>query len=242
VLNIVTKLIPGTIKDKIRSVIRPGSIDIAIRFVCWNYVPGDYLEFGCYSGVTFSHAYQMFQTTRKELIDRLSGKDKEIYQEAKPRFFAFDSFEGLPEAQEVDDNPYLPKHWKKSSFSMSQKQFEKTLHRKGISGDDVIIVKGWYNDTLTDDTKKQYNLRRASVVHIDCNYYESAILALNFITDLINDGTVIVFDDYNFFRGSPKYGQRAAFLEWLSKNPHIKATELTTHDWQSAAFFLNMKR
>lgn len=246
--NIMEKLILGVIKDEIRSLIKsigkePNEcIWAAVRFICWNQVPGDYLEFGCYSGRTFSYAYRMFQTTRESVMRALTEEDKLIFRQAKPRFFAFDSFEGLPETMKRDEHPYLPKHWKKVRFVTSQQEFEEILVSKGISGDDVFIIKGWYNETLTDETKKSYNLTRAGIVHIDCDYYESAILVLDFITDLVDDGTVIIFDDYNFFRGSPQLGERRAFSEWLSKNPHITATELARHDFSSVAFFLNLQR
>lgn len=248
-INLIKKLMPKVIKDEIKSlIISKGTsvnecIYVGVRFVCWNQIPGDYLEFGCYSGKTFSYAYQMSQLTRKSVTDQLTEEDKKVYERTKPRFFAFDSFEGLPpETMKVDDHPYLPKHWKKVTYTMSVEEFEKILAKKGISKEDIYIVKGWYHETLTDKTKKTYNLERAGMVHIDCDYYESAILVLDFISDLVDDGTVIVFDDYNFFRGFSQLGERRAFSEWLRKNPHIKATELARHDFHSVAFFLNVKR
>jgi len=125
---------------------------------------------------------------------------------------------------------------------MSQQEFEKVLYSSGIDLQDVHVIKGWYDQTLTSETKKAYNLTHASVVHIDCDYYESAIMALNFVTDLVCDGTVIIFDDYNYFRGSPELGERKAFAEWLSINPNVIATELARHGFARVAFFLNLRQ
>jgi hypothetical protein len=183
----------------------------------------------------------MFQLTRKSVMAELTEEDKIIYEQAKPRFFAFDSFEGLPEAVEADDHPYLPKHWKKGTLTTSIEDFKEILAKKGVNKDDIYTVKGWYHETLTEKTKKIYDLEKASMIHIDCDYYESAILALDFITDLIDDGSVIILDNYNFFRGHPQLGERRAFSEWLKKNAHVTATQLATNDFHSVAFFLNVK-
>jgi hypothetical protein len=244
----IKRLIPGGVRRKIRSAVTGNalpaneSIRVGVRFVCWNQIPGDYLEFGSYSGTSFCYAYQTFQHTRKCVTAELGDEDKRAFENAKPRFFTFDSFEGLPEAAKVDAHPYMPKHWKNATFSMGVGDFERILAKHGVDNADVHIVKGWYRDTLTDETKARYRLQKAAMVHIDCDYYESALAVLDFITDLVEDGTVVVFDDYNCFRGSPDLGERRAFSEWLAKNPHITATELARHDFCSVAFYLNIKR
>jgi hypothetical protein len=218
-------------------------IRCGVRFVCWNYVPGDYLEFGCYSANSFAYAYEVFESTRSDVASQLIDADRAAFQAEKPRFFAFDSFEGLPPSEKTtDDHPYLPKHWKKIRYAMSQPDFEAALSARGVDSASVRIVKGWYEQTLTPETKDRHQLTRASVIHIDCDYYESAIRALDFATDLVQDGTVIVFDDYNYFRGHPMLGERRAFSEWLSRNPGITATELARREFESVAFFLTVGR
>ncbi len=241
----IRRLVPIPIKREIKSYIKEPNkcIACAVRFVSFNQVSGDYLEFGCSSGRTFCYAYQMFQNCREEVLSSLPARDRLALEKAKPRFFAFDSFEGLPAPSgERDRHPYSPKHWKEGNFAMNLGQFKKVLVSKGINARDVRVIKGWYDQTLTEETKEAHHLTRASVVHIDCDYYESAILALDFVTDLVDDGTVIIFDDYNYFRGSPSLGERKAFSEWLSNNPHIRATELARHDFDKVAFFLNISK
>lgn len=244
-LNKMRRIVPVSIKHEIKSFIKEPNECIAcgVRFVVFNQVPGDYLEFGCSSGSTFCHAYKTFRNCREEMLSSLETRERLALEKAKPRFFAFDSFEGLPASSgEKDCHPYFPIHWKEGSFKMSQQGFRKILVSRGIDVRDVFIIKGWYDQTLTAETKVLHRLNRASVVHIDCDYYESAILALDFVTDLVDDGTVIIFDDYNYFRGSPSLGERKAFSEWLSNNPHIRATELARHNFDKVAFFLNINK
>ena len=208
------------------------------RFVCWNHIPGDYLEFGCHSGRTFCNAYQTFHETRALVADSIEPEALEHHYREKPRFFAFDSFEGLPESQAMDDHAYRPAHWARSKYAFSVDDFKKVLAKERIDRSDVHIVAGWYDRTLTEETKRGHDLTHAAMVYVDCDYYESTVPVLNFVTDLVQDGTVIVFDDYNFYRGSPDLGQRRAFSEWLGRNLHIKAIELARHDFNVVGFYL----
>jgi len=211
---------------------------VAVRFVCWNQVPGDYLEFGCGFGRSFIEAYRLFQATRASVGSELNAADRTTFERTRPRFFAFDSYQGLPEVTGVDQHPYLPLHWKKAEYAFSVEAFKGALREAEVAEADVRIVDGWYGSTLTGATKTRHELSKAALVHVDCDYYESAVLVLDFVTDLVQDGTVIVFDDYNFFRGSPRLGERRAFGEWLERNSHLQAIELARHDFSSTAFYL----
>ena len=70
--------------------------------------------------------------------------------------------------------------------------------------------------------KAQHKLTAAAIVHIDCDLYSSTKTALHFITDLIVDGTVIIFDDWFNFIASPVKGEQRAAPEWLIQNPQIR--------------------
>ena len=214
---------------------------VGVRFVCWNQVPGDYLEFGCGFGRSFIESYHLFRSTRSSVASELNANDRATFERTRPRFFAFDSYEGLPEVTGVDQHPYLPLHWKKSEYAFSVASFKRALQQAKVAEADVRIVDGWFGSTLTGATKARHEISRAALVHVDCDYYESAVLVLDFVTDLVQDGTVIVFDDYNFFRGSPRLGERRAFGEWLDRNPHLHAIELARHDFSSTAFYLTSR-
>lgn len=224
-----------------RAATRNHCVLVGVRFVCWNQIPGDYLEFGCGTGRTFVESYRVFQKTRATVAEELSSEDRACHEISKPKFFAFDSFEGLPDASGIDKHPYSPRHWRKSKYAFSVDGFERTLSQHGVPVTDVRIISGWFSQTLTQATKTSRGLTQAAMVYIDCDYYKSTVPVLDFITDLVQDGTVIVFDDFNFFRGSPELGERRAFTEWLERNSHIQAIQLAQHDFSTIAFYLRVK-
>jgi hypothetical protein len=157
---------------------------------------GDYLEFGVYRGASFIMASQ------------LAGK----YQQESMRFFAFDSFQGLPDSE--------GETFQKGEYQCSREMFTKIIKQGGMDIDKVTIVEGFYEDCLTDSVKSEYNLDWASIIHMDCDIYSSTKKALQFIEDLVGPGSVIIFDDWHAFdesdrkEGGEMFGEEKAFNDW----------------------------
>lgn len=192
-----------------------------MNFVHKCKIPGDYLEFGVFKGSTFAEAYKIAKA--KKLNDM--------------RFFAFDSFEGLPESGGIDRDFG---QFEKGEYNATLQQF--TSHIKKQLGDqpkDLIVVPGWFEKTLTPEIKRKFEMKSAAIVWIDCDLYESTIPVLDFVTDLLVDGTIIVFDDWFFFKGNPNRGEQKAFREWLAKHPEIKASEYHKYFWHGNSFIVH---
>jgi hypothetical protein len=210
-------------------------LEIALDFVVANNVIGDYLEFGVFRGKSFAHAYKFY-------TERFSGykKLKEIFAEdpflnQQTKFFAFDSFEGLPQDNDTD----IPLHWIGSDTMKCDKNtFVKSLQEYGVDLSAVNIIEGFYENSLCDSLFDTFNLKQAAVIHIDCDLYSSTKTVLNFITPLIADGTVFVFDDFFYYKGHPSKGERGAFNEWLNENRQFSATELCKY-YPAAAYIIN---
>ena len=157
--------------------------------------PGDYLEFGTFYGKSFAMAH---------LFARRTGFNK-------MRFFAFDSFEGFPH----DEGTFRAGH-----LVVTKKFFSKYIKSRGVDTRRVVITEGIFKDSLTESVKTAHKLERASVVHLDCDLYESTRDALNFIEDLVQPNTILIFDDwraYDYLEGPEKanaMGQQKAFAEW----------------------------
>ena len=191
-----------------------------MNFVHKCKIPGDYLEFGVFKGSTFTEAYKIAKAKK------INGM----------RFFAFDSFEGLPESSGIDKDSG---QFEKGEYKFSIERFKDNLKKAGINLKDVKIIPGWFDQVLNSGLKKELGLENTAVVWIDSDLYESAVPALDFITDLVVDGTIIVFDDWFFFKGNPNRGEQRAFGEWLAKNPQIRVSEFHKYFWHGNSFIVH---
>jgi len=196
----------------------------ALNFGLGSQIEGDYLEFGVSKGVTMAAA---FRHARKLGLNAI-------------RFYAFDSFEGLPEISGQDAEG--PCHYHKGQYACGLEQFKKNLTLSGADLNRLTIVQGWYSDVLNDKTKKNLPLKKAAVVWIDCDLYESTAPALEFITDYVQTGTILCFDDFYCFAGDPDRGESRALKEWLAKHPRIKAIEYRKYEAAGLSFILNVSR
>ena len=182
-------------------------------------IPGNYLEFGVYRGTTFAHAYHC-----------MAG----LFGDMK--FYAFDSFQGLPALKGIDVEGGYTSNFREKEFSCSEQEFVENLRNSGVKLDRVITVKGWYDDTLDPVKAKGYGVNKAAVIWIDCDLYESTVPVLQFITPYLSIGTVIVFDDWKCYRNQPTFGEQRACREWLDANPRIALAELLSIGSHGLAF------
>ena len=117
------------------------------------------------------------------------------------------------------------------------------LRRHGVDPDEVQLVPGWFEQSLTPDTRAALDVDRVGIVMIDCDLESSARLALDFCAPLMAR-TVIFFDDWDFkdlaTRGR---GEAAAFEAWRSEHPEFEIEErpeLRYSRW-ARAFMLTRK-
>ena len=182
-----------------RRFIRPDGrlphFELAFDDVASKKVEGDYLEFGVYRGSSFVTAYQ---SARRHGLHGM-------------RFFAFDSFEGLPDG-EGDVHS-------KGEYVCTEETFTQIATKAGVPRDVLQVVGGFYDQTLNASTKSERALQKASVVYVDCNLYSSTKLVLEFIEDLIDVGSILMFDDWHVFgRDNSEFGEVKAFSEWRLKD------------------------
>ena len=98
------------------------------------------------------------------------------------------------------------------------------------------IIKGFYKETIENKTTKDLNIDKARVVMIDCDLKESTRLALEFIKPSIQEGTIILFDDFVFFKGSKNKGEYGAFVDFRKKYPEILFRKIFDYGYGSRAF------
>jgi O-methyltransferase len=135
-------------------------------------------------------------------------------------YYLFDSFQGLPKAQEIDgksaldwqtdingtmyfDNCYAPKEYAEEAMSIS-------CAKKYTLGE------GWFEETLPNfksDTQ-------IALLRLDADWYESTKTCLDNLFDLVKEGGLIILDDYYAWDGCSK-----ALHDFLSKNSRSERIE-----------------
>jgi O-methyltransferase len=173
----------------------------AIRYVVSENIPGDLVECGTARG---GSAALMGLT-----LQRLS---------ASRMLWVFDTFEGLPQATESDPDweiaqLYTGSH--RGSFSEVQALFE----QMGILAQSQL-VKGFFQKTLPN-----CDVEAVSVLHLDCDWYESVKTCLDYLYDRVTPGGVIQIDDYGHWKGARKAVDE--FLRRRSIQVHLRRLDYT---------------
>ncbi len=175
---------------------------------------GDYLEFGVCYGTSM---LCMHQTIKKLKLNNV-------------RMVGFDSFEGLPAIAAEEDNG----KWKPGEFATRMETTVKFLSEKGVDWDNTFLIKGWFSDTLTEETKKKYSISKASVIMVDCDIYSSSKASLDFCAPLIKDTAIIFFDDWI----GNEVGEGKAVAEFMAENPHLKVEKFGTYNPSGEIFLV----
>lgn len=185
----------------------------ALTYLGRNGAAGDYLEFGVFYGASMACMYRAAKDLGWDTL----------------RFFGFDSFEGLPKKSATKD---IKGHlWDEGDFKAELQDTKQFLAEAQVDLNRVVLTKGFFADSLTDELVRKYDILKASLIMIDCDLYEGAKQALNFCAPLIRDEAIVFFDDWI---SSSRIGERLAFEEFLAENTDLRAEEFTGY-WYTEA-------
>lgn len=197
------------------------ALSAALHQVRDGNVAGDYYEFG----MAFGYSFWWTQKTAK----RLGLCDM--------RFFGFDSFAGLP----APIGPDAGTDFKQGDYAASWATVTRNLTKHGVDWSRTTLIAGFYDRSLNEGLKQQHGMRKAAVALIDCDLYSSTVPVLNFLNSLLQDGTVLLFDDWNCFGASDSHGERRAFQEFLSCHPQWHAEPLSSFGWHGQSFVMRQR-
>tara|TARA_B100002052_G_scaffold251894_1_gene240245 strand:+ start:392 stop:1192 length:801 start_codon:yes stop_codon:yes gene_type:complete len=212
----------------------------AASYLVKNQIKGDYLEFGVWKGNSFIEAYNQIQDYSKMFFSPRStlgrgNKDlTNIFENM--RFHAFDSFEGLS----YSSNTNKPIQYFEGNYKAEEALFRSKLEEAQLDMSRVTITKGWFNETLKEELAKNLNLKEVAISYIDCDLYEPALEALNFITPYVRTGTILIFDDWFRNKGNTNEGVQGAALKWQSENENIYLQHFYSCDTRTALFIVQV--
>jgi hypothetical protein len=112
--------------------------------------------------------------------------------------WAFDSFEGLPEADAALDGDEA-QDWTGECLGAEDKLREG--FRRFAQPERLHVVKGWFEDTFPDAVA---DVGRVALLHADGDWYESVKLTLETFYDRIAPGGYVVLDDYGHWIGAKR--------------------------------------
>lgn len=195
------------------------SVKLAIETLLENETDdalGNYLEFGVSRGTSMSAVYHVLKELKLDNV----------------QLIGFDSFEGMPKDSEKEG-------WATGQYHSTITATTNYLKDKNVDMERVHLVKGWFSDTLSEETKKDLNITKASIIMVDCDIYSASKTALNFCFPLIKDLAIIIFDDWGWTEDSGIVGQKEAFDEVLQQYPFFSASPLLNYIPQSRVFLLS---
>jgi hypothetical protein len=144
-------------------------------------------------------------------------------------YFLFDSFEGLPPAENIDGQAAL--QWQSNTKGTSYfnnctaSEIEaETAMQKSRAGR-YTIVKGWFDHTLPAFRPPC----PIAVIRLDGDWYDSTMSCLTHLVPHLAKNGVVIIDDYYTWDGCAR-----AVNEFLGA--HYPATRIRQH-WNSVAYF-----
>jgi len=136
-----------------------------------------------------------------------------------------DSFQGHPHPDPRQypadrDDP----HRTFRELVVAQDTVQQNFERYGLGDGQVCYLPGWYRDTLPVAP-----IDRIALLHLDCDMYESNIVALRSLYDKVSPGGYVVIDDYGAIAGCRKA------VDDFRKEKGID-TELQHVDWTAVCW------
>lgn len=112
------------------------------------------------------------------------------------RLWLYDTFAGLPAPGEQDGvmaKPYA------GQLVGSVESVREVLKKVGFPLDRAVLRQGSFRETFTAPLPE-----RIALLHIDADWYDSVLFALETLYPLVTEGGVIVLDDFGHWEGARK--------------------------------------
>lgn len=142
---------------------------INLNTVLESNLDGDVVELGCYVGESSKYLRKTLDTNQS---------DKKLY--------VYDSFEGLPELSEWEENT----GWRPFTLKTTEDVLVSNFRQNNLNPPDRI-VKGWFKDIKQQDLPE-----KISFAFLDGDFYDSIYDSLVKVYDRMVEGGMIFFHDY----------------------------------------------
>ena len=199
----------------------------AVDFVTSQQVPGDIVEFGVFAGASLA---------------LLAHAEASSGAEASRRVIGFDSFLGLPPTADrhgfCQEGAFRVNRWWHPTLpigaAVTPQATMELFQRCGLR--EPAIHVGSFDWTVPRAVPQ--SIPQTAIVHVDCDLYESAKTALDGIAPALQEGTVLLFDDWFMYGGNPGRGEARALREFLQTHPQWAVQDYGSYGVFAKAFLL----
>ncbi|OBF63135.1 methyltransferase [Mycobacterium sp. 852002-50816_SCH5313054-b] len=163
--------------------------------------------------------------------------------------YGFDTFEGLVEDWQIDDQVLI----KRGTFSLSEPLAQRSMQDTGVSlqdgvpaalGRKVQFIKGSTYETLAPFLADRPGAP-ITLFHMDLDTYESCLHALETCKERFAEGSILVFDEYlvtnaemlAFFEFQTKYELEWRYRAWGLEIMEMNL-EMVVSRWKRATYYL----
>jgi len=217
---------------------RAGALCKAWGHVITSHIEGGYYEFGIYQGESFRKSFRIYQGQVDWMKSQAQSSEmwrRKIKWEWNHHFYAFDTFEGMPDNMENNEN------FAKGTFFCSLEDVKLLGEKQGMfEGEKIRYFKGLFSEVAKSKVKEIEGLQRAAIVNIDSDLYASATDALEIVESKLQQGTILMMDDWNCFCADRNKGERRALQEFLEKNPKFELEKYFTYSHTGQAFITHL--
>ncbi|OGQ05125.1 MAG: hypothetical protein A2W61_06305 [Deltaproteobacteria bacterium RIFCSPLOWO2_01_44_7] len=221
---------------------RSGALHKAWGHIISNNIRGAYYEFGVYKGDSLYESLRIYNEYLNWI--RNQKKSQELWRRKVDwfvghQFYAFDTFEGMP-ANEEEHHAF-----KRGYFLAGIEEVQARL--APLPGSEKI---GYFQGTFKQVAKQfvcvggcavAKNLDKVAIANVDCDLYSSTVDALRILEGKLQQGSVLLFDDWYQFNADNNQGQRRGVKEFLNKNKQIILEEYITYSHCGKAFIVQME-
>lgn len=147
-----------------------------LTYVMENNLDGELVETGVWRGgaVIFMASFNKFYNLNKKI-------------------YACDSYEGLPKNSIYEEDAIVNGNDKRFDFAVSLEEVQNNFLKYDVLDENVIFVKGFFEDTM-----KNINIDKISILRLDGDMYTSTIVVLEELYDKVVPKGVIIIDDYGW--------------------------------------------
>ena len=192
-------------------------------FVEYEEIQGDYFEFGLFQGTSFIGAMNAYNKYKKNNLNSRS-------------FYGYDSFQGIGDLDKDDIHPT----YKKGLFKTNKEKIIGRISKIAIKNKITFnITDGYVEKTIKNlKAKEHQKSKKCAICMLDLDLKIPTKIALDYIKESLDIGSIIVFDEYHSYRGKYNKGEKGAFNEFKKENPNLVFDEFISYGLDGKSFIL----